>query len=179
MEATERISWQTGRLIFPKALETGTERVERRALAELSQVLDSEMALAVQGGGGRGGNAAQGRLQSANFVTAIVAPATPDETLRKRAANHPVTSAPVSIESKPTPVYTPEARQLRIEGEVLLNVVFTAGGRIRILSVVRGLGHGLDESAQRAAQGVRFSPAMRDGHPVDSNATLHIIFQLS
>ncbi len=88
-------------------------------------------------------------------------------------------SAPVSIQSKPTPVYTAEARQLRVEGEVLLNVVFTADGKIRILNVVHGLGHGLDEAAQRAAQGLKFSPAMRDGHPVDSNATLHIVFQLS
>ncbi len=88
-------------------------------------------------------------------------------------------SVPVSIQSKPTPVYTQEARQLRIEGEVLLNVVFTADGQIRILNVVRGLGHGLDQAAQRAAQGVKFTPAMRNGHPVDSNATLHIVFQLS
>jgi TonB family protein len=66
-----------------------------------------------------------------------------------------------------------------VEGEVLLSVVFTADGQIRILNVVRGLGHGLDEAAQRAAQGVKFSPAMRDGHPVDANATLHIVFQLS
>jgi outer membrane biosynthesis protein TonB len=58
-------------------------------------------------------------------------------------------------------------------------VIFTADGKIRVLNVVRGLGYGLDESARRAVQGLKFSPAMRDGHPVDSNATLHVIFQLS
>ena len=61
----------------------------------------------------------------------------------------------------------------------MLNVVFTANGKVEVLNVVRGLGHGLDESAQRAARGIRFNPARRDGHPVDSNATLHIVFQLS
>jgi TonB family protein len=135
--------------------------------------------VAIQGGGGRGGNAAQGRLQTTNFGSAA-APATgADPVHQAKAVNQSPISAPVSIQSKPTPVYTPEARQLNVEGEVLLNVVFTANGQIRILNVVRGLGHGLDEAAQRAAQGIRFSPAMRDGHPVDSNATLHIVFQLS
>jgi TonB family protein len=132
--------------------------------------------VAVQGSGGRGGSAGQGHIQSTSFVTTQAAP---DETRRNKALSHQALSAPVSIQSKPTPVYTPEARQLRVEGEVLLNVVFTANGQIHILNMVRGLGHGLDEAAQRAAQGVRFSPAMRDGHPVDSNVTLHIVFQLS
>jgi TonB family protein len=134
--------------------------------------------VAVQGGGGRGASAGQGRIQPTNFVTATSAPAT-DAARQAKAAVHQASSTPVSIQSKPTPVYTSEARQLRVEGEVLLNVIFTAEGQIRIVKVVRGLGHGLDEAAQRAAQGLKFSPAMRDGHPVDSNATLHIVFQLS
>jgi TonB family protein len=126
----------------------------------------------VQGGGGR----SQGHVQATSFVAVTVPPPTPAERRTNAAAP---TSVPVSIQSKPTPVYTSEARELRIEGEVLLNVVFAANGTVRVVSVVHGLGHGLNESAQRAAQGVRFSPAMRDGHPVDSNAVLHIVFQLS
>jgi TonB family protein len=132
--------------------------------------------VAVQGGGGRGGNAAQGRVQGTDFSAA--APATGPEPMRQHHAVAATTS-PVSIQSKPTPLYTEEARQLKIEGEVLLNVEFLADGHVRVLNVIRGLGHGLDEAAQRAAQGIHFSPAMRDGHPVDSTATLHIIFQLS
>lgn len=124
--------------------------------------------LAVQGSGGRG----QAHVQSTSFATSAL----PEEHSVKVVSD---LSKPVSIQSKPTPVYTPEARQLRVEGEVLLRVVFTADGQIRILNVVHGLGHGLDEAAQRAARGVKFIPAMRDGHPVDSNATLHIVFQLS
>jgi TonB family protein len=133
--------------------------------------------VAVAGVGGHGRNAGQGSIQSTGFATATAAPS--DDSRLIKAANHQVTSAPVSIQSKPTPQYTSEARQLRVEGEVLLNVVFTAEGQIRILKVLHGLGHGLDESAQRAVQGLRFSPAMRDGHPVDSTVTLHIVFQLS
>ncbi len=135
--------------------------------------------VAVQGGGGKGGNAGQGRIQSTGFNTAVTAPSAPDAAQRASAATRPPASVPVSIQSKPNPVYTAEARQHKVEGEVLLNVVFTADGKVRILNVVRGLGYGLDEAAQRAAQGLKFSPAQRDGRPVDSGATLHVIFQLS
>lgn len=128
---------------------------------------------AMQNGSGHTGNTA--RVQTTGFGSVV--PATMAPSAPKRAT--PAGSSPVVIQSKPTPVYTTEARKLGVEGEVLLNVVFAADGKIRILNVVRGLGHGLDEAAERAAQGVRFSPAIRDGHPVDSNATLHIVFQLS
>jgi len=45
--------------------------------------------------------------------------------------------------------------------------------------IVRGLGHGLDEAAVRAAQQIRFKPARRDGQPVDFPAVVHIVFQLA
>jgi len=45
--------------------------------------------------------------------------------------------------------------------------------------IVRGLGHGLDEATVHAAEQIRFKPALRDGHPADSTAVLHIIFQLA
>jgi TonB family protein len=134
--------------------------------------------VAIQGAGGRGGSAGQGRIQSTGFAAAP-APANTDSAHRTNTTNHQGTTAPVSIQSKPNPVYTAEARQRRVEGEVLLDVIFTADGKVRVLNVVRGLGYGLDEAAQRAVQGLKFTPALRDGRPVDSNATLHVVFQLS
>jgi TonB family protein len=122
-------------------------------------------------------NQNRGKVQATTFTAAP--PPAPDASARKQAAPEQPSSVPVSIQSKPTPVYTAEARQLQIEGEVLLNVVFTAQGQVQIVNVVRGLGHGLDEAAQRAARGVKFTPAQRNGHPVDSTAVLHIVFQLS
>lgn len=86
---------------------------------------------------------------------------------------------PAEIISKPLPVYTEEARKLRVEGEVLLEVIFEASGQVRVLRVVRGLGHGLDEAAVHAAEQIRFKPTLRDGQPADSTAVLHIIFQLA
>lgn len=86
---------------------------------------------------------------------------------------------PVEILFKPRPDYTEEARKLRVEGEVLVHVLFKASGEISVIDIVRGLGHGLDETAMRAAQEIRFKPAMRQNQPVDSAATVHIIFQLA
>lgn len=86
---------------------------------------------------------------------------------------------PVEVLSKPTPIYTEEARKLRIEGDVLLEVEFTSTGAVRVLRVVRGLGHGLDEAATHAAQQIRFKPAQDQGRAVDSRATVNIVFRLA
>ncbi len=86
---------------------------------------------------------------------------------------------PVRVTSKPAPVYTDEARALRIEGDVVLEVLFEASGNVRVLRVVRGLGHGLDESAQRAAEKIQFSPARKSGMPTDYKALLHVAFRLA
>ncbi|MGH9529285.1 MAG: energy transducer TonB [Terriglobales bacterium] len=86
---------------------------------------------------------------------------------------------PAEILSKPVPAYTEEARKLHVEGEVLLEVVFEGSGSIQVVRVIHGLGHGLDESAIRAAQQIRFTPAQKDGKPVDSSGVLHILFQLA
>jgi TonB family protein len=86
---------------------------------------------------------------------------------------------PVEILSKPRPEYTDEARKLRIEGEVVLEVRFAASGQAQVLRLMRGLGHGLDESARRAALLIKFRPALKAGVPADSIAVVHILFQLA
>jgi TonB family protein len=88
-------------------------------------------------------------------------------------------TAQVEIISKPSPIYTQEARQLKLEGEVLLDVMFGANGQLHVNRVVRGLGHGLDEAAIKAANQMRFKPALRNGSPVDSTAIVHVVFQLA
>src|SRR5579864_8344081 len=88
-------------------------------------------------------------------------------------------TTPVEITYKPNPVYTPEARALKLEGEVLLEVSFAANGTLHVNRVVRGLGHGLDEAAIAAANKIRFKPALRYGQPVDSTAVVHVSFQLA
>ena len=86
---------------------------------------------------------------------------------------------PVEITFKPKPAYTAEARQQRVEGEVQLDVVFSASGQVHVVRVVRGLGMGLDESAREAAAQIRFRPGTKDGSPVDMRGIVHIVFELS
>ena len=115
-------------------------------------------------------------VRSAGFGDADV-PAPP--TVQSRPAPAAAAVVPAEIISKPVPSYTAEARAQRIEGEVLLQVVFEASGKLRVLKIVRGLGHGLDDAAVQAAEQIRFKPALKDGQPYDSMAVVHIIFQLA
>jgi TonB family protein len=118
-----------------------------------------------------------GVVRQAGFGDADV-PAPP--TVQSRpAAQANAKIVPAEILSKPVPVYTEEARAKRIEGEILLEVVFEASGKLRVLRIVRGLGHGLDDAAVHAAEQIRFKPALKDGQPSDSTAVVHIIFQLA
>jgi TonB family protein len=118
----------------------------------------------------------RGTIRQGGFSDAgVVAVAQP----KAKAADPVAKSLPAEITFKPRPAYTDEGRQLKIEGEVLLQVVFSASGQIRILKVMRGLGHGLDEAAVRAAEKIQFKPALKDGHPTDSEAVIHVEFQLA
>lgn len=122
-------------------------------------------------------SASRGTVRAGGFGDADV-PAPP--TVRSQSSEATTQKVvPAEIVSKPVPVYTEEARGLKIQGEVLLEVVLEASGRLHIVRVVRGLGHGLDDAAVRAAEQIRFKPALRNGQPYDSTAVLHIIFQLA
>jgi TonB family protein len=89
------------------------------------------------------------------------------------------TTTDLEVISKPPVQYTNEARQLKVQGDVVLRVTFLATGQIVVQGVVRGLGHGLDEEARRVASQIRFRPATRDGRPVDLTTTITISFQLA
>jgi TonB family protein len=113
--------------------------------------------------------------------SSVLAAATVESESSKPKANDAaaVVVQPLVILDKPSPVYTEEARRLAIEGEVLMEVIFSASGQVRIVRVVKGLGHGLDEAAISSAQQIRFEPAQQNGQPVDVPATVHIVFQLA
>jgi periplasmic protein TonB len=65
------------------------------------------------------------------------------------------------------PDYTEEARRRNITGEVVLEIVVRADGRVGTVRVLHGLGAGLDERAVDAVRQWRFNPARRLGTPVD------------
>jgi TonB family protein len=121
-------------------------------------------------------NSTRGAVQSGGFGSVQIAPAAKSAP---KQAEEDLAIQPVVILSKPNPVYTDEARKLGIEGEVLIEVIFRASGQVQTVRVVKGLGHGLDETALRAAEQIRFKPALREGHAVDFPAIAHIVFQLA
>jgi TonB family protein len=99
-------------------------------------------------------------------------------TAAAQATSGPAT-APVEIVAKFRPVYSEEARARKIEGEVLLEVLFGANGQLHVNRIVQGLGYGLDEAAIAAANKMQFRPALQNGSPVDSTAIVHVVFQLA
>jgi TonB family protein len=154
-----------------------------------------------QGNGSGGANGIKGTVASADFGTGVATPGKGDGRSNGKgggistggfgseqvvhqgpkiapAETGPATT-PVEITYKPNPVYTQEARDLKLQGEVLLEVSFAANGTLHVNKVVRGLGHGLDEAAIAAANKIRFKPALRYSQPVDSTAVVHVMFQLA
>ena len=118
------------------------------------------------------GNGTYGKVASAGIPTATAAP-----VIRPVALSIPATALEVIL--KPPVQYTAEARQLKVQGDVVLRVTFLASGQVVIHGVVRGLGHGLDEEARRVAQQIRFRPATLNGRAVDTTTTITITFQLA
>lgn len=112
--------------------------------------------------GGPGG-ASHGSVQQGLFGDQkVVAPA---PKVRQTAASS--NTKAVETLFVPRPVYTDEGRAKKIEGDVVLQVIFTATGEVKVERVVQGLGYGLDEAAATAARQIRFRPAQQDGQPVD------------
>src|SRR2546422_178705 len=101
------------------------------------------------------------------------------EAPKKKSVSGESASTPVNILDKPRPEYSPEARQAKIEGDVVVEVVFLASGQVQVNRVVSSLGHGLDQAALRAAQQIKFKPARNDGQLVDFPARVRIEFRLA
>lgn len=126
-----------------------------------------------------GTSASQGQKASAQVKTAAAGwPGFGSGTGGTQRAAAPIFH-PIEVMAGPLPEYTPEAKQLRIQGAVVLRVSVSPAGHITVLEVIRGLGHGLDEAAKRAVVQYRIKPALRDGVPVEQVTNITVSFQLS
>ena len=87
-------------------------------------------------------------------------------------------SGPVPVH-KVEALYTPEARQAKVEGTVLLQVEIEETGMIskERIQVLRALGHGLDEAAIQCVRRWRFKPAHKNGYAVKSTARIEVSFR--
>ncbi len=86
--------------------------------------------------------------------------------------------SPPHVVSKVDPVYTPEAKDAKVEGAVKLSVVVGSDGVAHDINVIEPLDAGLDVKAVEAVQKWRFEPAMKDGKPVAVKATIEVNFRL-
>jgi TonB family protein len=76
------------------------------------------------------------------------------------------------------PVYSKEALENHVQGEVVLEGVVTEEGMMTDLRVVKPLEPSLDRAAIDAALQWRFEPARKDGKPVRVWVTLEMAFRL-
>ncbi len=157
----------------------------RRKVTSVNEIDESDTSHRIatsgfgSGGVGAGGNGVS--VQGARGAVRTGAFAAPEPA--QRPASRQVTAAaeirPVEILSKPSPQYTEEAKRLGVQGEVVLSVVFQADGTLKVVGVIKSLGHGLDQMAEQAATQIRFRPAEEAGKPTSFSAMLHIEFRLA
>jgi len=83
-----------------------------------------------------------------------------------------------SVTYKVQPSYTPEAKEAKIQGGVVLTLVVNAQGRADDIKVTQSLDPGLDANAVAAVGQWLFKPGMKDGQPVDVAVRIEVNFRL-
>jgi periplasmic protein TonB len=74
--------------------------------------------------------------------------------------------------------YTEDARRRGLQGDVVLEIVVRRDGSVGEVTVLQGLGAGLDQRAVAAVRQWRFDPARRRGTPVDVIVEVAVEFTL-
>jgi len=86
-------------------------------------------------------------------------------------------SAPLAVR-KVDPKYPTSLVTARVEGEVVLYAIIRADGSVDSIQVLKSLDPELDRNAIEAFSRWRFTPATRDGSPIDLEAVVHIPFRI-
>lgn len=92
-------------------------------------------------------------------------------------AGHGIT--PPRAISAPDPSYSEVAREERIQGTMVLQLVVDASGQPTDIVIVSPIGYGLDELAVGAVRTWRFTPAQKDGQPVRVVIAVEVAFHLT
>lgn len=85
---------------------------------------------------------------------------------------------PPSIKKLVKPSYTSIAREMGIEGTVIVELIISEDGRAVYGRVVKGLGYGLDEEALNSLMKSEYEPATVNGSPVSSKVVIPVRFEL-
>jgi TonB family protein len=78
----------------------------------------------------------------------------------------------------PKPTYSQDAREKKIEGDVILEVTVGTDGKAHDIKVTKSLDPSLDKSAVDALKTWRFEPAMKDGKPIEKRTPIQVAFLL-
>ena len=79
----------------------------------------------------------------------------------------------------PNAQFSDEAVKAKYQGTVTLTIIVTPDGRASSVTVVKGLGLGLDENAVAAVKTWRFKPAVGpDGKPAAVRTNIEVQFHL-
>lgn len=125
--------------------------------------------------GGTGPMNSHGRVAGPVSLGQVTPPPMPRPSAPSAGSAHPP-----KVLYKPKPEYTAEATKLHIEGVVSVRIRVSSAGAVQVLGVTSDLGHGLGESAIRAVEGTRFSPATdASGRPTDWEGVVNVAFQLA
>ncbi|MBN2361526.1 MAG: TonB family protein [Deltaproteobacteria bacterium] len=135
----------------------------------------------VSGSGGvavRVGNTLYGDVNKEKFVpSSDVKPYVPAPAFAP-VKTHEITEEPEILKEIKAPM--PEAaKRAGVQGTVVLKVEVKKDGTVRNVTVVKGIGYGLDEAAVEAMKKFLFKPAKVNGKPVDYTISrFNYVFEL-
>ena len=78
----------------------------------------------------------------------------------------------------PSPAYRDKSRKAKVQGTVILEIVVTAEGTTRDITLKKSLSPDLDQSAIETVGKWKFEPAMKDGQPVAVRMAVEVSFRL-
>ena len=84
--------------------------------------------------------------------------------------------SPPSITYSTEPEYSKAAKDARVGGVVVLNLIVGTDGNPYDIKIARTLGHGLDDKAIEAVRHWRFKPAIKAGKPVAVLTNVEVAF---
>ncbi|GBC83107.1 Beta-barrel assembly-enhancing protease [bacterium HR10] len=170
--AASGVTWSDAVSAYRKAIEQrGTYPLAQKALGLALIGVDNEAAITELGVYLQQAPQAQDRVQIEEIIDLLKKsddPAAPVEDLGK-----------VPRVSRVAPVRpTEDAVRNRVQGSVILSVLFCYDKRARVVRVVKGLGHGLDEAAIEAVRRVQFEPATVGGRQASERRLVKVDFKI-
>ncbi len=93
----------------------------------------------------------------------------------------------VAVDQMPVPVggmealnarvfYPPSAKANHIQGTVYVQAFIDESGNVKKVSLIKGIGYGCDQAAERAVKDTRFQPGAMHGVPVKVRLTIPVEF---